>query len=100
MHLSFKPEHIVSEKVSDETLAVALKEAFDKAIGNKKVKKHEELFLKNIEVQEPLLEKICNEIKEKIDFRSENFARLVEMIQSGITPEITICEYLGIEMSK
>ena len=29
MHLSFKPEHIVSEKVSDETLAVALKEAFD-----------------------------------------------------------------------
>ena len=29
MYLSFKPEHIVSEKVSDETLAVALKEAFD-----------------------------------------------------------------------
>ena len=29
MHLSFKPEHIVSEKVSDETLEVALKEAFD-----------------------------------------------------------------------
>ena len=29
MYLSFKPEHIVSEKVSDETLAVALQEAFD-----------------------------------------------------------------------
>jgi len=29
MHLSFKPEHIVSKKVSDEALLFALKEAFD-----------------------------------------------------------------------
>ncbi len=29
MHLSFKPTHIVSEKITDEALLNALKEAFD-----------------------------------------------------------------------
>lgn len=29
MHLSFKPEHIVSKQISDEALLSALKEAFD-----------------------------------------------------------------------
>ena len=29
MHLSFKPEHIVSKNISDEVLLSALKEAFD-----------------------------------------------------------------------
>ena len=29
MHLSFKPEYIVSEQISDEALLSALKEAFD-----------------------------------------------------------------------
>ncbi len=29
MHLSFKPDHIVSKQISDEALLLALKEAFD-----------------------------------------------------------------------
>jgi len=29
MHLSFKPEHIVSKRISDEVLLSALREAFD-----------------------------------------------------------------------
>ncbi len=29
MHLSFKPEHIVSNQISDDVLLTALKEAFD-----------------------------------------------------------------------
>ena len=49
MHLSFKPEHIVSEGVSDEMLLDALQEAFDL-----RLRRHDEL--RTAELQHLMLE--------------------------------------------
>jgi len=55
MHLHFKPESIVSEKVSDETLLFALKEAFDLRLrrhDEPKTARLQRLMLEMVSMQE------------------------------------------------
>ena len=43
------------------------------------------------------INQICKELEERKNVRSENFSKLVQMIESGVKPEIGICEHLGIK---
>jgi len=55
MHLSFKPEHIVSKNISDEVLLSALKEAFDLRLrrhDSPKTAELQSLMLKIIPIEE------------------------------------------------
>jgi ATP-dependent DNA helicase RecQ len=41
---------------------------------------------------------ICKQFKEKLDYRLRNFDEFLELVESGIEPEQTICRYLGISL--
>lgn len=41
---------------------------------------------------------ISKQLKEKLDYRLRNFEEFLELVESGVEPEQTICRYLGISL--